>query len=202
MKIDCSNMQFDPTCSGTMVSKYPFLKDIASGIPDKAVRYLLLMYDSKSPLRNMYPDLQKRKEFAAVVAGYDLVKDESKFEELKTFVHIVTNEEGDEVKVPCEDYLEFLTKLLMYQSSRVWSMIVANESAFYEYHRKVMAEVTDGGDKDILQAVTIKTKLMEAMDDIDKRLKGYYREMSGDDKGLDDLIVKRKKISAESQAVR
>jgi hypothetical protein len=192
-------MEFNPTVKQKLFVAYPKLKEIVGDIDDKSLRYILLMYDSKSPLRDQYPDMNRRKGFAAQIAGFG--EDDPRIDELHSFSK-KTKVEDEIVVQPCEDLLEALSRFLMYQSSRVWSLIIANEAAFYEYHRKVMVEVTDGGDKDVLQAVTIKTKLMEAMDDIDKRLQSYYRELSGDDKLLEEQLTKRKKLSAESQATR
>mgnify|MGYP006933437131 CR=1 FL=1 len=209
MKLEYSQMEFDPTVK-SLWKTYPKLKDILGEIEERSARYILLMYDKNSPLKDAYPDIEKRKMFAADIAGFDPDIDKEVIEELRTFSRrkkleggdIAVNEKGELIIIPTDDLLECLTKYLIHQSNRVWAMIVANESAFYEYHRKVMTEVTDGGDKDVLQAVTIKTKLMESMDDIDKRLQGYYRELSGNDRTLEESLTKRKKISAESQAVR
>ena len=206
--LDYGRMEFNPTSKQKLFIVYPKLKEIVGDIDDRSIRYLLLMYDQNSPLKDQYPDLGRRKAFAAAIAGFS--DKEERVQELESFSrrrkdkngNLAVNDKGEMVVEPCEDILEVLSRFLVYQSNRIWSMIVANEAAFYEYHKKVMVEVTDGGDKDMLQAVTIKTKLMESMDDIDKRLKVYYRELSGEDKYLEESLNKRKKLSAESQAVR
>lgn len=201
-------MEFDPSVKQKLSIAYPKLKEIVGDIDDMSLRYILLMYDQNSPLKGLYPDLGRRKAFAASIAGFN--ENDERVQELESFSRrrktkngdLAVNDKGEMIIEPCDDILEVVSRFLTYQSNRVWSMIVANEAAFYEYHKKVMVEVTDGGDKDVLQAVTIKTKLMEAMDDIDKRLKAYYRELSGEDKFLEEHLTKRKKLSAESQAVR
>jgi hypothetical protein len=206
--LDYGRMEFNPTSKQKLFIAYPKLKEIVGDIDDKSIRYILLMYDQNSPLRDQYPDLGRRKAFAAAIAGFK--DNEDRIQELESFSRrrktksgdLAVNDKGEMVVEPCDDILDVLSNFLLYQNNRVWSMILANESAFYEYHRKVMVEVTDGGDKDVLQAVTIKTKLMESMDDIDKRLKVYYRELSGEDKYLEEHLTKRKKLSAESQAIR
>ena len=63
-----------------------------------------------------------------------------------------------------------------------------------------MVPVDGGKDKDILQAVEIKTKIMQSMDDIYQRLQRYYRELSGGDENLEDVIVKRKRLRPEDIA--
>ena len=206
--LDYRRMEFNPTSKQKLFITYPKLKEIVGDIDDRSLRYLLLMYDQNSPLKGQYPDLGRRKAFAASIAGFK--ENEDRVQELESFSKrrktksgdFAVNDKGEMIIEPCEDILDVVSSFLVYQSNRIWAMIVANEAAFYEYHKKVMVEVTDGGDKDVLQAVTIKTKLMESMDDIDKRLKAYYRELSGEDKFLEEHLTKRKKLSAESQAVR
>jgi hypothetical protein len=57
-------------------------------------------------------------------------------------------------------------------------------------------------DKDILQAIDIKTKIMTAQDDIVQRLKKYYKELTGEDTSLEEAITRRKRVTAESIAIR
>ena len=93
-------------------------------------------------------------------------------------------------------------KYLKYQNNWVWSMVVSNEQAFYEFNQRVMMPVDGSRDKDILQAINIKTSIMQSQDDIAQRLKKYIRELSGGDEQLEDSIIKRKRLSPESQAKR
>jgi hypothetical protein len=43
---------------------------------------------------------------------------------------------------------------------------------------------------------------MQSQDDIAQRLKKYFRELSGGDEQLEDAVIKRKRLSPESQAKR
>jgi hypothetical protein len=64
-------------------------------------------------------------------------------------------------------------------------MIVSSEQTFYEYQQKLLRPVTDAdGDKNLLQATQIKSKLMQDCDDINARLESYYRRFYGDDEVL------------------
>ncbi len=72
---DFSIMEFNPLIKGKILDKYPKLKELMGEADDKVVRYILLMYDLNSPLRHHYPELFKRKQFAADLAGYNLDKD-------------------------------------------------------------------------------------------------------------------------------
>lgn len=180
---------------GSLYKAHPKLEGIIGKLEDKMARYILLMYDQKSPLRDHYPDLQKRKQFAASIAGFDLDKDD--VTELFDFKKKV-----EEEYVPNDEMLDATIAYLKYQSNWTWSMIVSNEQAFYEFNKRVMMPVDGNKDKDILQAINIKTQIMNSQDEIAGRLKRYFRELSGEDQSLEDAIVKKKRLTAESVAVR
>lgn len=201
-----SKMEFNPTVKRNLTVEYPKLAEIFGKIDDKMLRYVLLMYDMNSPLKEAYPDLSARKNWAASIAGY---KESDDTEFLKTFTK--------EVKTPVKDttgevkyynksielhepILDAVQKLVIYQNNRLWAMIVTNEQAFYEYQRRVMAEVGGDADKDALSAITVKTKIMEAMDDIDKRLDGYYKRLTSGDGELEEALTKRKRLRPEDIA--
>lgn len=182
-------MEFDPTVKKSLTAQYPKLKDIIGSGDDKMMRYVLLMYDVNSPLRQHYPELGKRKEFAASIAGYDLMKD--------NVVSLFDFKIDDE---PHEELLDMIIKYLKYQNNWVWSMIVSNEQAFYEYNRRVMMPVEGNRDKDILQAINIKTQIMTSQDEIYQRLQKYYRDLSGGDVNLEEAITIKKRLRPEEIA--
>lgn len=184
-----SKMEFDPTVKKTLTAVYPKLKDIVGSGDDKMHRYVILMYDVNSPLRQHYPELGKRKEFAASMAGYDLMKDD-----VTGLFDFKINDE------PHEELLDMIIRYLKYQNNWVWSMIVSNEQAFYEYNRRVMMPVEGNRDKDILQAISIKTQIMNSQDDIYQRLQKYYRDLSGGDTNLEEAITVRKRLRPEEIA--
>lgn len=184
-----SRMEFDPTVKKNIQSVYPKLKEIVGSGDDKMVRYVILMYDVSSPLRQHYPELGKRKEFAASIAGYDLMKDN-----VVSLFDFKIDEE------PNEELLDMIIKYLKYQNNWVWSMIVSNEQAFYEYNRRVMMPVEGNKDKDILQAINIKTQIMSSQDEIYQRLQKYYRDLSGGDDKLEEAITTRKRLRPEEIA--
>lgn len=187
------NLEFNPTVKKPLTTVYPKLKSIVGDVDDKVLRYVVLMYDINSPLRNSYPELGKRKEFAADLAGYDLVKDD--VTELFEF-RVKVGEDYE----PNDDLLDMIIKYLKYQNNWVWSMIVSNEQAFYEYNRRVMMPVDGAKDKDILQAINIKTQIMSSQDDIYQRLQRYFKDLSGGDGELEEVLTKRKRIRPEDIA--
>lgn len=186
-------MEFNPTVKKSLTAEYPKLKKILGDSDDRMMRYVILMYDVSSPLRQHYPELGKRKEFAAMVAGYDMVKDDV----VSLFEFKVKS--GDDYE-PNEELLSMIIKYLKYQNNWVWSMIVSNEQAFYEYNMRVMMPVEGTRDKDILQAINIKTQIMSSQDDIYQRLQKYYRDLSGGDINLEDAIKTRKRLRPEEIA--
>jgi hypothetical protein len=189
-----SKIEFNPTVKKNLTAVYPKLKEIVGTVDDKQLRYVILMYDINSPLRSHYPDLSKRKEFAADLAGYDLMKDD-----VTTLFDFKTKNDQDEY-VPDESMLELIMKYLKYQNNWVWSMIISNEQAFYEYNMRVMMPVDGTRDKDILQAINIKTQIMSSQDEIYQRLQKYYRDLSGGDGQLEEAITKRKRLRPEDIA--
>ena len=77
-------------------------------------------------------------------------------------------------------------------------MYISNEQTFYEYQKKLLRNVEGDRDKDVLQALQIKSKLMTDMDDINNRLESYLRALTGDDVQVARAIVKRRMITPES----
>lgn len=188
---DFSIMEFNPLSKRALTACYPKLKGIVGDVDDKMLRYVLMMYDMKSPLREYYPELDKRKQFAASMAGYDVDKDD-----VSGLLDFKVKVDGEEVTY--EELLDVIIKYLKYQNNYMWSMIVSNEQAFYEFNKRVMIPVDGARDKDILQAVDIKNKLMDAQDVIVQRLQKYFRELTGEDDKLEQSITKRKRLRPEN----
>jgi hypothetical protein len=63
-----------------------------------------------------------------------------------------------------------------------------------------MMPVDGSRDKDILQAINIKTQIMTSQDEIYQRLQKYYNELSGGDEDLDNAITIRKRLRPEEIA--
>ena len=78
-------------------------------------------------------------------------------------------------------------------------MIVSNEEVFYEYQSKLLIKTEEDRDKDLLQALQIKSKIMSDMDVINDRLESYYGKLY---QGDSELIahVQLKNISPEEIA--
>lgn len=201
---DFLKMEFNPMAKKAICVEYPKLREIVKLQDDKSIekvkskldktlRYILLMYDVNSPMRAYYPDLEQRKTAAADMAGFDW--DTETMEEIFEFKIKV-----EESVVPNDDLLNMVMDFLKYQNNWVWTMIVSNSEAFYEYNRRVMMPVEGTRDKDILQAINIKTQIMSSQDDIYQRLQRYYRDLSGGDTVLEDAVKVRKRLRPEEIA--
>ena len=85
-KEDFNKMIFNPfKVKGSLKKKYPKMKMFSSfqSADDQMITYVLYMYDQNTPMKEQFPDLKIRKEQAAVLSGYNLVKDN----ELGAYIH-------------------------------------------------------------------------------------------------------------------
>ena len=135
------------------------------------VKYICYMYDSGSPMKRHFPELTQRKKECALLSGL------AKAPELERAM----------LDMSSVFFLQAIDDFLKFQNNRIWSMIVSNEEVFYEYQSKLLIKTEEDRDKDLLQALQIKSKIMTDMDEINKRLEGYYDKMY---QGDTDLIAK------------
>jgi hypothetical protein len=79
--------------------------------------------------------------------------------------------------------LVYINSYLRHQSSKVWSVLAANEEVLWQYQQELLTPIKDfKNDKDKLQALEIKTKLMQECDAIIKRIDAYEDKLFGDTK--------------------
>jgi RNA processing factor Prp31 len=179
-------MIFNPfKVKGSLKKKYPKMKMFSSfqSADDQMITYVLYMYDQNTPMKEQFPDLKIRKEQAAVLSGYNLVKDNEILHDMFFFQSTKVVEMVD----------EFLRK----QNNRIWSMIVSNEQTFFEYQKKLLSPVEGDRDKDILQALQIKSKIMDDLNTINDRLDSYYMKLYGEDQELLKTIKADKRLTPE-----
>jgi hypothetical protein len=148
------------------LSQYPSFTEYDREDSERAIRYLLLMYDKGSPFVTYYADLRQRKESVAVYVGYDPERDEARLEEL--------------YDLDDERFVDMLLAFLKGQNWLKWSLLVSNEQTFYEYQRSVLRRVTNyKTDKDRLTAVQVKSQIMNDCDMIVERIARYYTDIFG-----------------------
>ena len=183
---DFKKMIFNPfKVKGSLKKKFPKMKMFSSfqTAEDQMIAYVLYMYDQNTPMKEQFPDLKIRKEQSAVLSGYDLVKDNEILHDMFFFKSTMVIEMVD----------EFLRK----QNNRIWSMIVSNEQTFFEYQKKLLSPVEGEKDKDILQALQIKSKIMDDLNTINDRLDSYYMKLYGEDQELLKTIKADKRLTPE-----
>jgi hypothetical protein len=143
------------------------------------IKYVALLYDQKSPMRLKIPDINERKRECASIAGLPKNSEE------------IFNLNDDKVLV-------YINAYLRHQSSKVWAILSANEEVLWQYQQELLTPIKDfRSDKDKLQALEIKTKLMQECDAIIKRIEAYEDKLFGDNKDKKSEILK---MSPESIA--
>lgn len=147
------------------------IKDISPYISNKLMKYIIAVYDYKSPIVINNRELKIRKQLAAEFAGYDLMKDD-----LKPIFELSADHVIKAVDL-------FLKKFI---HSRIWYMICCNENIFFEYGQRMLTPVAgkseDGKpmtEKAITEAMVLKTKLSDDMATIDERLDAAYKRLYG-----------------------
>lgn len=183
-----SSCLFNPLEKNLLI-KYPHLIVLLPKCPndEKVLKFIISMYDPNNPVVRENRDPLLRKKACAVLAGFDIEKDENFLEEIFNY----TNEE---IVEKTDRFLKEFVHI------RLWSMICANEQTFFEYSRRMMkpVEEKDAKEKDLMSAIAIKSKLSEDMDAINNRLDSYYEKLYGD-ADLKNKVVKVK-ISPESMS--
>lgn len=184
-----NNLQYPVNkTKGSVLKSYPALEMIPGFSLyegediDKFIKYIIYMYDKSSPVRTMIKNMDEAKKFSAQKAGYDLKKDAIRLDELFLLVA-----HQDQYAV---------TQYLIHQNDRIWSTIVANEETYYEYISKLLDPVSSEKDKETLQALQVKSKLMEDLDAINARLEKYYDKMTGGQEDLAEML-KDRRVSPE-----
>ena len=144
------------------------------------LKYVALLYDIKSPLRLKIPDISLRKQECAEIAGISNADDLGIFD------------------LSHDNILSYINSYLRHQSSKMWAILAANEEVLWQYQSELLTPITQfKNDKDKLQALEIKSKLMAECDAIIKRIDSYEDKIFGDNKDKKDVI---RNITPESIA--
>ena len=143
------------------------------GLTDEEIKFILLVYDKDSPFIDKFLSLSKRK--AAVTE------------------HMGANE----IVQDGEEFITAIWALLRSQKDSTWTLIVTNETVFEEYSRLILAPLESSKEKEKLQSLELKSRLMSAMEEISDRLKRLWNEFSTGD---DVLINNIRRITPEKMA--
>jgi hypothetical protein len=183
-----------------LLQKFPKLTRLKSfksyGESDRnyLIRFIVIMYDSGSPLADMYPDIEKRKIEAAKLAGYETGKTGA-FKDKKI---------QDVFELKNDDVLEMICEYMESHNSMEHRLVIMHEQAFSEYERLVMTPIdqSETKDKDILTAATTKTKLMKDCDEIHSRLLGYYQKLYNNHDEVIDKAASSRRFRPETVKVK
>lgn len=148
----------------------------ADGNLEGICRYMIMVYDPKSPLVQNEKDLNYRKGVAAELSGLNTEDDE-----LMISIYTCTH-----------DFVaEIITKyLIRFAKSKEWAAIVVFEHCFWESVKKLMEPITGKDSKAELESVQKKSAIKDEIDKDIKRLEVYYKTFFGED---DDLEKKAKR---------
>ena len=141
-------------------------------VSDEAViRYIALLYDQKSPIRIKVSDIFERKQECAEMAG------------LKDGTDEIFNLKDKKV-------IGYINAYIRNQSSKIWAILAANEEVLWQYQQELLNPITEWKtDKDKLQALEIKSKLMAECDAIIKRIDSYESKLFGDNLEKKDDVI-------------
>jgi len=187
---DFNSLQFNPLCSGKMLTEYPRLSEIVSpewtdeADLDKIIRYCILVYDPKSALVANEKDLNYQKGIAADISKLD-VDNEEYIQSIYNLNHSIT--------------IEFTIRFLIrFVKSKEWAAICALEASFWESIRKVLEPITGKNSKEELDSVQKKSTIKQEIDLDIKRLDTYYKIFFGEDSELENKAKGR--VTPESIA--
>lgn len=179
-KKDFDHCTFNPMTDGSMLVEYPRLKEIILPEYDRAdldhiLRYVIMMYDPKSPLVFNERDINNRRKVAADLAG---ITGEIILDQVFSFAH----------EYAADLTFEYMRRFIR---SKEWAAIVALEFTYWESVYKLMAPIFDKNTRNVLTSVQLKSAIKtEMLDDIE-RLEGLYKTFFGEDRQLEGAIKKR-----------
>lgn len=176
---DFCNCQFNPLVDQPVLKAYPVISEIID--PDwqdenldTIIRYILMIYDPKSPLVLNERDLNYRKGLAIeLVKLEDEIISESVINSTHKYCPALT--------------IKYLTR---FARSKEWAAICAFESSFWESIKEVIEPISGKNSREKLDSVQKKAAIKEEIEKDIKRLDQLYRTFFGED---EDLLNKNKR---------
>lgn len=216
----------NPLVGGDLLLKHPHLYEvfepdwIEDTHFDRILRYIVCVYDPKSPLVAMERDLVRRKDAAIQLLD---IEDELA-EQLKAYNYGTSKQAAPVPKKsskkkkdldfdPIEEELQaeadalidvpdpWLSDMIFCYlkgvvKSRQWLTICALEFSFYENLRLLMQPIKDGKDKEVLEAVQKKNAIKGEIENDVNRLDLYCNKFFGDST-VEELVQKKKRFTPE-----
>ena len=192
-KADFSGCMFNPLCDKKMLTEYPRLLEII--MPewkdenlDKLIRFMICVYDPKSPLFLTERDLNYRKNVSAELSGFDMNNAELLAEVFACnhpyFVDLI---------------MRFLTRFI---KSKEFAAIIIVEACFWESAKKLMEPINGKDSKQELEAVQKKSAIKDELDKDIARLDKYYKAYFGDDEILETKAKTKWTAEGMSKAIK
>lgn len=172
-KQDFNNCAFNPLAEDPILSVYPKLTEIVDPdwrdeYLDSILRYMIMVYDPKSPLVFNERDLNYRKGIALELIHMD---DETVAEAIVNSTH----------KYSPALIIHYLRR---FARSKEWAAICAFDSSYWESIKEVMEPIEGKNSREKLDSVQKKAVIkQEIIEDI-KRLDMLYRTFFGEDEEL------------------
>lgn len=190
---DFNGCMFNPLSADKMITAYPRIAEIV--LPewqdenlDSVIRFIICVYDPKSPLFITERDLNYRKGISAEMCGFDMSD-----EELLTSIYACTHNYFVEL------LMRFLTRFI---KSKEFAAIIIVENCFWESAKKLMEPITGKDSKQELEAVQKKSVIKDELDKDIARLDRYYKAYFGEDEVLEVKAKTKMTPEAMSRALK
>jgi hypothetical protein len=179
-KNDFNNCQFNPLVEGQLLDAYPKLAEIIDAewydeYLDNILRYMLIVYDPKSPLISYERDLNYRKDIAVQLAK---LEDETLAASVINSTHKYSP-------------MLFIKYLMRFARSKEWAAICAFESSFWESIKEVIEPISGKNSREKLDSVQKKAAIKEEIEKDIRRLDALYRTFFGEDEELQNKAKRR-----------
>lgn len=138
---------------------------------NKAIRYMVLVYDPQSPLKPRLLDDVKVRQAAATISGFK-PSDKGKFPaEIDSIMRGMNS-----------TFNAMLIRYLRFFNSPTYSMMVTTQQAFYNKLLAVIDTEAETGKKKGLEAEKIRGELMKQADELLQNLNAYSTQLLRSDK--------------------
>ncbi len=174
-----------------ILKSYPRLEELIANTTEfsrddwgRLLKYIIATYDPASPLIKEYTVLPKRKQAAAILAGYNIHTEDKFLNEIYACTH--------------EEFTRVVNSYLKdYGDSRLWAMIVSSLELFWEFNLRIITPIQEDRDKDLVAAVNMKSKMSEETEKIHERIERLTKQFYGDDQ----LQEETKKIRKTPESI-
>ncbi len=187
---DFTSCMFNPMVKKNMLDVYPRL--IEATLPewmdeniDGLIRYMIMVYDPKSPLFRNERDLNYRKGLAADLAKLNMSEEIVNELTNESFIQTVYNSSHPYL---VDLIIKFLIRFI---KSKEFAAIVIVESCFWESSKLLMEPIYGKDSKTQLEAVQKKSAIKDELDKDITRLNKYQNEFFGEDEQLETLAKGR-----------